>query len=250
MEYPNIEYILTYGESENNQLGIFILKKGDISDSNNLNGTLILPSDKIEETLNGHNLEITKSYIKDMYTNKIYSWNDLQIGIENESIYLVTNSTINKKLWKLPFTLFNYLEIKFSYLFSISVLNNILSIQYIKFRNTLNNVNRVLWTKPLILANQELSLISLYKNVDNITLHIPDNNIDFDNMNQKEYIKILQNTYFDYSIHKFYLQDIQLVKKDNHLLLVTYKLHKDGHVMAYIKVTEEDLVDTLLINSS
>ena len=250
MEYPNIEYILTYGESENNQLGIFILKKSDISDTNNLNGTLILPSDKIEETLNGHNLEITKSFIKDMYTNKIYSWNDLHIGIEEESIYLVTNSTINKKLWKLPFTLFNYLEIKFSYLFSISVLNNTLSIQYIKFRNTINNVNRVLWTKPLLLANKDLSLLSLYKNISDVSFHIPEHTIDFDNINQEEYVSLLQKVYFKYSVHSFYLQDIQLIRKDNYILLVTRKLHKDGHVMAYIQFTEEDLVDSLLINSS
>ena len=96
MEYPNIEYILSYGRDKDNNLGLFLLKKSDFESSSESKGKLIFPETDISKELNGHNLDVTEKYITDLYTNKIYSWNDLQIGIEKEKIYLVTNGKNQK----------------------------------------------------------------------------------------------------------------------------------------------------------
>ena len=247
MEYPNIEYILTFGKDEDDTMGLFILRKTDLEQSQDAKGQLILPSQNTKELLNGHNLDIQINCIRDVYTNKIYSWNDIHIGIEQESIYLVTNSTIQKKLWKLPFSLFNYLNIQFCYLFSISIVKNELVIQQIKYRNTINNSNRILWTKTIQSPDINLDIMSLYRNVSNVNINIPSNETDLTTINQKEYVELLNQVYFNYSIHKIYLKDVQLIKKDNYILLITYTLHKQGHVMGYIQIDENDQIDTLLM---
>jgi hypothetical protein len=250
MEYPNIEYILTFGKDEDGTMGLFILRKADLIQSEDAKGQLILPSQNTEELLNGHNLDIQQNCIRDVYTNKIYSWNDIHIGIEQESIYLVTNSTIQKKLWKLPFSLFNYLNIQFCYLFSIAIVKNELVIQQIKYRNTINNSNRILWTKTIQSPDINLDIMSLYRNVSNVNITIPSNETDLNTINQKEYVELLNQVYFNYSIHKIYLKDVQLIKKDNYILLITYTLHKQGHVMGYIQIDENDQIDTLLTGQS
>ena len=250
MEYPNIEYIVSYGRDENENIGLFLLKKSDFESSSEAKGQLIFPETDITKELNGHNLDISETCITDLYTNKIYSWNDVQIGIEKEHMYLVSNGTTQKKLWRLPFSLFNYLEIQFCYIFSITVNDSELSIQQIKYRNTINNVNRVLWSKNIILPNDtSLPILQPYKNAGKVNVYIPPTEQKISELSSKEYTEILNKVTFTYSIYTFYLKDIQLVKKDNYILLVTQKLHKDGHVMGYIQVSEDDLIDTLVNQS-
>ena len=250
MEYPNIEYILSYGRDEHDNIGLFLLKKSDFESSSEAKGQLIFTETDITKELNGHNLDISETCITDLYTNKIYSWNDVQIGIEKEYMYLVSNGTTQKKLWRLPFSLFNYLEIQFCYIFSITVNDSELSIQQIKYRNTINNVNRVLWSKNIILPNDtSLPILQPYKNAGKVNVYIPPTEQKISELSSKEYTEILNKVTFTYSIYTFYLKDIQLVKKDNYILLVTQKLHKDGHVMGYIQVSEDDLIDTLVNQS-
>ena len=82
MEYPNIEYIMTYGSDKQNDTfikGLFIAKKQKIQNTN-LNGLIITPDVTNQFELNGSNLEFHEKYIKDTNTNKIYSWNDVNIG--------------------------------------------------------------------------------------------------------------------------------------------------------------------------
>lgn len=250
MEYPNIEYILSYGRDEHENIGLFLLKKSDFESSSEAKGQLIFTETDITKELNGHNLDISETCITDLYTNKIYSWNDVQIGIEKEHMYLVSNGTTQKKLWRLPFSLFNYLEIQFCYIFSITFNDSELSIQQIKYRNTINNVNRVLWSKNIILPNDtSLPILQPYKNAGKVNVYIPPTEQKISELSSKEYTEILNKVTFTYSIYTFYLKDIQLVKKDNYILLVTQKLHKDGHVMGYIQVSEDDLIDTLVNQS-
>ena len=250
MEYPNIEYIVSYGRDENENIGLFLLKKSDFESSSEAKGQLIFPETDITKELNGHNLDISETCITDLYTNKIYSWNDVQIAIDQEYMYLVSNGKSQKKLWRLPFSLFNYLEIQFCYIFSITINDSNLAIQQIKYRNTINNVNRVLWSKNIIIPNNSsLSILQSYKNSGNIKVYIPPSENDVGELSSKEYTELLNKVTFTYGIYTFYLQDIQLVKKNNHILLVTHKLHKDGHVMGYIQVSEEDLIDTLVSQS-
>tara|TARA_B110000902_G_C14148748_1_gene528704 strand:- start:255 stop:1007 length:753 start_codon:yes stop_codon:yes gene_type:complete len=250
MEYPNIEYILSYGRDNNDNIGLFILNKSDFESSPDAKGQLIFPNTDIMNELNGHNLEIKENCITDLYTNKIYSWNDVQIGIEKEDVYLVTNSKIQKKLWKLPFSLFNYLQIHFCYIFSISIIDNSLAIQQIKYRNTINNTNRILWTKKIITPNDTtVSILKKYKNAGDIKIYIPPCEKTIAELTSDEYTELLNNVTFTYSIYTFYLKDIQLVKKDNYILLVTHVLHEEGHVMGYININEEDLIDTLVSNT-
>ena len=250
MEYPNIEYILSYGRDEHDNIGLFLLKKNDFESSSEAKGQLIFPETDITKKLNGHNLDISETCITDLYTNKIYSWNDVQIGIEKENIFLVTNGTTQKKLWALPFSLFNYLDIQFCYIFSITVNEGNLAIQQIKYRNTINNVNRVLWSKNIIIPNtSSLPILQSYKNAGKINVYIPPSEKNVSELSPIEYTELLNKVTFSYSIHTFYLKDIQLVKKNDYILLVTQKLHKDGLVMGYIQVNEDDLIDTLVNQS-
>ena len=250
MEYPNIEYILSYGRDEHDNIGLFLLKKSDFESSSEAKGQLIFTETDIAKELNGHNLDISEKCITDLYTSKIYSWNDVQIGIENEHIYLVSTGIIQKKLWTLPFSLFNYLEIQFCYIFSITINDSELAIQQIKYRNTINNVNRVLWSKNIVIPNDTtLPILQTYKNAGKIQVYIPPSEKKISELSSTEYTELLNKVTFSYSIHTFYLKDIQLVKKNDYILLVTQKLHKDGLVMGYIQVNEDDLIDTLVNQS-
>jgi len=219
MEYPNIEYILTFGsdktEDDTYIKGLFIAKKQEVIHKD-LKGLVIVPDTEHTHTLNGHNLEIHEKFIKDTETDTIYSWNDLMIGIEDESIFLVTNESNpnkNKKLWELPQMLFNYLEIKYCYIYSIVIQNKKLCIQMIKYRTTLNNKNKILWCKPVIVPDKDQysSLLKIYQNNTDITLSLPTIRTTT-GLNEKKYTKILDSIYFKVNGETIYLKDIELTK--------------------------------------
>ena len=220
MEYPNIEYILTFGsdktEDDTYIKGLFIAKKQEVIHKD-LKGLVIVPDTEHTHTLNGHNLEIHEKFIKNTTTETIHSWNDLQIGIEDESIFLVTNESNpkhNKKIWELPQMLFNYLEIKYCYIYSIVIHNSQLCIQMIKYRTTLNNTNKVLWSVPIILPDidKHSKLLKAYKNTDAVTLSLPTIR-NTKGLSEKQYKQILDAIYFKINKVTIYLKDIELTKK-------------------------------------
>jgi hypothetical protein len=247
MEYPNIEYILTYGSDKKNDTfikGLFIAKKQKIQNTN-LNGLIITTEITNQFELNGSNLEFHEKYIKDTKTETIYSWNDINVGIEDESIFLVTvvkDNEIPKKIWELPQLLFNYLEIKYCYIYSIIVEKGELCIQMIKYRTTINNRNRVIWSKSVIIPNKQtdLKLLQLYQNNNSIEIKLPKLR-STKGLNEEQYKKVLDTIYFKTNNKKIYLKDIELTKKDDHLLITTKKIHTLGHLLGYIDISDIDM---------
>lgn len=245
MEYPNIEYILTYGSNKTEDgsfvKGLFIAKKQNVVDKN-ITGIVIGQDPDVQTKLNGMNFEIHEKFMKDTTNNTIYSWNDLNIGIEGEQIYLVTNSSRDKqpkKIWELPPMLFNYLEIKYCYIYSIVLDNNELCIQMIKYRTTINNTNRVIWSKPIIITNKTLQaeLSDTYPESDEVTLSLPKNSSST-NVDATQYKKALDSIYFHIKNKKIFLKDVELIQHNNTLLLLTKTIHKSGHVLGYIDTTD------------
>jgi len=251
MEYPNIEYILTYGseKTEDDKFikGLFIAKKQKVVDQD-LKGLIIVPDIHNEEDLNGNQLEIHEKFIKDKTTGTIYSWNDLMIGIEEEKVYLVTsesNPQKNKKLWELPQMLFNYLEIKYCYIYSIVIHNSKLCIQMIKYRTTLNNKNKVLWCEPVIIPdkNKHLHILKDYQHNSDITLILPKISTT-KGLDNDKYKKILDSIYFIIHNKKIYLKDIELTKKNNTLQIVTKIINNNGHLLGFIFTKNRNMGDT------
>tara|TARA_B110000967_G_C18786463_1_gene511047 strand:+ start:81 stop:836 length:756 start_codon:yes stop_codon:yes gene_type:complete len=250
MEYPNIEYILTFGsnktEDDKYVKGMFIAKKQAIVNGD-LQGLVISPDLTREFSLDGTNLEIHEKYIKDKDTDTIYSWNDLIIGIEDESIFLITHnsdSTKNKKIWELPQLLFSYLEIIYCYIYSIIIDNSQLCIQMIKYRTTLHNKNRVLWSKPVILPDisEHTNIIQPYQNKHSVTVKLPKIR-SYKGLDETQTKKILDSIYFIINKHKIFLKDIELTKKDNTLQVITKKIHSEGHILGFIYTDTLDMGD-------
>ena len=242
MEYPNNDYILSYGSKKNDDgklmKGLFIAKQQDIHDGE-LKGLVIVPDTNPDILLNGHNLLVREKYIKDLKNDKIYSWNDMHIAIREEDIYLAVNESL-KILWKLPNFLFNYLEIRYCYIYSILVISDKLCIQKIKYRTTINNINRGIWSKNIIIPRDKDKLLKSYSNSGNIKLNIPDQLCDH-TLESNEYKAGIKNVYFTNNKNRFYLKDIQIVKQDKFLLLVSYKMNKTGNLLGYIEIDDEEL---------
>jgi len=249
MEYPNIEYIMTYGSDKQNDTfikGLFIAKKQKIQNTN-LNGLIITPDVTNQFKLNGSNLEFHEKYIKDTKTETIYSWNDVNIGIEDESIFLVTVVTDKKKpkkIWELPQLLFNYLEIKYCYIYSIILEKGELCIQMVKYRTTINNINRIIWSKPIVLPDPhaDLQLLQLYQNNNAVEIILPKLR-STKGLHEEQYKKVLDTIYFKTNNKKIYLKDIELTKKNDRLLITTTKIHTLAHLLGHIDISDLDMGD-------
>ena len=252
MEYPNIEYILTYGTKKKDDgvygRGVFLAKKQAIV-KGEVTGIVILPSSNPISVLDGMNLDIREKYVKNTQTNKIYNWSDLNIGIENDSIYLITKNsrtTPPTKLWKLPQMLFNYLEVKYCFIYSIVMTKGELCIQMIKYRTTLNNTNQIIWSKPVIIPEHEVheDIIKTYIHDDGISLSLPKIRSTA-NLDENKYKKVLDSIYFKIKSNKIYLKDIELIRQDNNLLIISKLIDKEGHILGFIDITGLDMGDTI-----
>ena len=114
----------------------------------------------------------------------------------------------------------------------------------IKYRNTLYNKNRVLWSIPIILpdTSKHTNIIQPYQNKHSVTIELPKIR-SFKGLDENQTKKILDSIYFTIDKHKIFLKDIELTKKDNTLQVITKKIHSQGHIVGFIYTDTLDMGD-------